>query len=229
MATKTKKKKTKKTRVKMTLWGVILSYPDLHNPKPFKGKVYYRVDALLELDHPQLKELKSALHKVKVATFGEDKSEWPEAGNPGIEDGNEREDSQGYKGRKYIKCSTQQPVPVVGPDGHKFNPQMVKGGMYGNVAICISTWENDGEVGVAIYLEGVQIDTSKESLNFGGGRSVKEMFNLDDDTDGEDESDEDESSSDEEDDSSPPKKNNKKKRNFDDDEDESDEDDDSEE
>lgn len=198
-----KQKKPKRAAVELTLWDVILSYPDLHNPKPYKGKVYYSTDVLMDEDHPQLAELRGALEKVKSATWGDDKSEWPTDTrfNPGIEDGNAREDSKGYKDRKYIRAKTQQPVPVVGPSGKDFNPQMVKGGMFGNVAVRVSAWENEGDLGVSIYLQGVQIDTSKKGLNFGGGKSVQKMFELGDkDEDDDTESDNTHSDSDDSDD-----------------------------
>lgn len=177
------KKKTKKAFVEMTLWDVILSYPDLHDPKPFKGKIYYRTDVLLDEDHPQLDELRKAITKVKKDTWGPDKSEWPKSEKPLIGDGNKREDQKGYKDRRFITPSTQTPVPVVDLRGKPFNPQMVKGGMFANVAIRISSWEFDGDEGVSIYLQGVQVDTKKPGLNFGGGKSVKQMFNIDADED----------------------------------------------
>lgn len=216
-----KKKKKSKAAVDLTLWDVILSYPDLHQPKPYKGKIYYRTDVLLEQDHPQLKELRAKLKEVKIEAFGDDETEWPEDGNPYIQNGDEREDSQGYKGRKYITASTQTPVPVVDPKGKTFNAQMVKGGMFANVAIRIAEWEYDGDVGVSIYLQGVQIDTSKPGLNFGGGKSVKQMFDLGDD-DEDDEDAEDTDGDDENEEDKPRKKKKKPARDDDEDEEESD-------
>lgn len=194
------KKKKKKAAVEMTLWDVILSYPDLHDPKPYKGKIYYRTDVLLENDHPQLKDLRLNIKKVKVETWGTDESEYPVAENPLIKKGDDREDQTGYKGRRYITPSTQTPVPVVDLKGKVFNPQMVKGGMFANVAIRISAWEFDGDEGISIYLQGVQIDTSKASLNFGGGKSVKQMFSRDEEENSDDDDvDSDDSDSDEDD------------------------------
>jgi hypothetical protein len=198
-----KKKKKKPAAIEMTLWNVILSYPDLHDPKPYKGKIYYRTDILLEKDHPQLKELRMALKSVKIDVWGDDETEWPEKGNPYILNGDEREDQPGYADRRYVTASTQTPVPVVDPKGKTFNPQMVKGGMFANVAVRISGWEFDGDVGVSIYLQGVQIDTSKPSLNFGGGKSVKQMFSRDDDDADDSDSDDTEESDDEDEDDRP--------------------------
>lgn len=229
MAVKTKKKGKKKAAVDKTLWDVILSYPDLYDPKPFKGNIRYRTDVLMDKDHPQLGELRAAIKKVKTEAWGPDKSEWPEptsnAGNrPLLFDGNEREDQKGYKDRMYITPSTQTPVPVIGPNGKEFNPQMVKGGMFGNVAIRISAWDRDGDEGVSIYLQGVQIDTKKPSLNFGGGKSVKQMFSQDE----EDESDSnDENSEDEDEDDQPRSKKKKTKPSSDDEDEDSSESDDS--
>lgn len=216
-----KKKTKKKASVEMTLWNVILSYPDLHDPKPYKGKIYYKTDVLLDKDHPQLKELRQALKRVKVETWGEDADEWPEKGNPFVMNGDEREDQSGYAGRFYITASTQTPVPVVDPKGKTFNAQMVKGGMFANVAVRISAWEFDGDEGVSIYLQGVMIDTSKQGLNFGGGKSVKQMFNLEE---GE-ENEQDEDDSDDEDDQ--PRKAKKKSKPVDEDERDDDDADDS--
>lgn len=218
------KKKSKKAAVEMTLWDVCLSYPDLHDPKPYKGKVYYRTDCLMDEDDPQLGKLRAAIKKVKTEAWGSDKSEWPKAKKPLIQDGNEREDQKGYKDKKFITASTQTPVPVVDPRGKEFNPQMVKGGMFANVAVRISAWEFDGDEGVSIYLQGVQIDTKKPSLNFGGGKSIAQMFKRDGDEDEEesDEEDDFDSSSDDEDEDDKPlaKKKKKKSRVVEDDEDE---------
>lgn len=213
-----KKKKPKKAAIDLTLWDVILSYPDLHEPKPFKGKIYFKTDVLLDKDHPQLGALRAAIKKVKVSTWGEDKTEWPEAKKPLIQDGDAREDQKGYKGRVFITPATQQQVPVVNLNGSKFPAQSVKGGMFGNVAVRISAWEFDGDEGVSIYLQGVMIDTTKDSLNFGGGKSVKQMFDLDEDAEESDDSEEDE---DEED--KPRAK--KKRRVVEEDEDDSDDED----
>lgn len=199
MATKNKKKK-KKAAVEMTLWDVILSYPDLHDPKPYKGKIYYRTDVLMEKADAQLGKLRAAIKQVKTDTWGDDESEWPEAEKPLIQNGDEREDQTGYAGKRYITASTQTPVPVVDPKGKTFNPQMVKGGMFANVAVRISAWEFDGDEGVSIYLQGVQIDTSKPGLNFGGGKSVKQMFSRDDEDGEESESEEEETEEEEEED-----------------------------
>lgn len=171
-------KKAKKASVEMTLWGVVASYPDLHDPKPFKGKVYFKLDCLMDMDHPQLKKLKAAINQVRTEQWGEDKAEWPKgATRVFIQDGNEREDQKAYQDKYYISAKTQQPVPVVDPKGKPFNPQMLKGGMTVNVAIAISAWEFDGDEGVAIYLQGVQVDTSVPKLDgFGGGKSVEQMF-----------------------------------------------------
>ncbi len=173
-----KKVKKKKPFVEMTLWDVILSYPDLHDPKPFKGKIYFQTDVLLDEDHPQLGELRKAIFKVKKDYWGEDKTEWVKTDKPLIQDGNSRSDQKGYKDRRFIVPKTQTPVPVVDLRGKAFNPQMIKGGMFANVAIRVAAWEYEGDEGVAIYLQGVQIDTKKKGLNFGGGKSVAKMFEL---------------------------------------------------
>lgn len=175
MAIKKKGSKKKKPSHELTLWDVVLSYPDLFEPKPYKGKIYYSIDVILDKTDAQVKELKTAVHDVCVEAFGEDQSEWPEK-IAGVQNGDDREDQQGYKGKRFIKAQTQQPVPVVDFSGKSFNPQLVKGGMYGNVAVNICAWEFDGDQGVSIYLQGVQIDTKKKGLNFGGGKSVEQMF-----------------------------------------------------
>jgi hypothetical protein len=179
-------KKKKKSSIELTLWDIVLSYPDLHEPKPYKGKVYYRTDAILDADDAQIGKFKKAVKKVCVDAFGEDKSEWPESVQgkyPFIFDGDERTEQKGYAGKKYIVAQTQTPVPVVDPKGKAFNAQMVKGGMFANIAVNISAWEYEGDEGVSVYLQGVQIDTSKASLNFGGGRSIAQMFKRGEDTD----------------------------------------------
>jgi Protein of unknown function (DUF2815) len=210
-----KQVKKKKVAVELTLWDVCLSYPDLHEPKPYKGKVYYRTDCLLDTDHSQLKELQAAVKKVKTQAFGSDASEWPEgAKKKFIQDGNDREDQEAYRDKLYISASTQTPVPVVDLKGKAFNAQAVKGGMFANVAIRISSWEFDGDEGVSIYLQGVQIDTSKASLNFGGGRSTKQMFNRDGD-DEDTSSDDFDSDSDDSDDDTPRGKKGKKRESDD--------------
>lgn len=223
-----KKAKKKKLAVEMTLWGVILSYPDLHDPKPYKGKIYYKTDVLFEKGHPQLAELREAIKQVKESAWGDDESEWPEEEKPLIKNGNEREDQVGYAGKRYISPSTQTPVPVVDPKGKAFNPQMVKGGMFANVAVRISSWEFDGDEGISIYLQGVQIDTSKPSLNFGGGKSVKQMFSKkDSDDEDADDEDTDQADDDSDDEDEAPRKRAKKKasRPVDEDADEDDQDD----
>lgn len=193
------KRKKKKPAIEMTLWDVVLSYPDLYEPKPYKGKVYYRTDALLGEDHPQLKTLRQNIKKIKTEAFGPDESEWPVSENPLVKKGDERQDNPEYKGKRYLTPSTQTPVPVVDLKGKPFNAQMVKGGMFANVAIRISAWEFDGDEGISIYLQGVQIDTSKASLNFGGGKSVKQMFSRDSESGDDDGLDDDDSDSDEND------------------------------
>src|SRR5258708_1877716 len=133
------KGKKKKVALELTLWDVCLSYPDLHEPKPYKGKTYYKTDCLLDEDHSQLGELRAAIKKVKQEAFGTDTSEWPDgAKKKFVQDGNEREDQPAYKDKLYVSAATQTPVPVVDLKGKSFNPQAVKGGMFANVAIRIS-------------------------------------------------------------------------------------------
>lgn len=231
MATK-KKKKPANRGVEITLFGVILSYPDLHDPKPFKGKVYYRTDILFEKGHPQLTALKEAIHDVKVAAWGDDESEWPEEDKTFIHNGNEREDQASYKNRRFITASTQTPVPVVDLKNKTFDPRQVRGGMWANVAINIRAWEFDGDMGVSIYLQGVQVDTSKPKLDgFGGGRSVDQMFKKsraddEDEEDGDEDTDGNDSDSDDEDDAPARKRKPAKKSRRDEDDDADDEEDD---
>ncbi len=228
------KKKVKKPSVELTLWDVCLSYPDLYEPKPYKGKIYYRTDVLMDSDHPQLGALREAIKSIKTEMWGKDKDEWPEAtqnaGNkPLVFNGDNREDQAGYKGKKFCTPSTQTPVPVVDLKGKAFNAQLVKGGMFANVAVRVSGWGFDGDEGVSIYLQGVQIDSSKASLNFGGGKSVEQMFSKkkgkasdsDDEDEGEEDQDESEDQEDDEDDQ-PRSKKKKPARDADEDEDEDD-------
>lgn len=189
---KKKAAKKKSYGVDLTLWDVILSYPDLHEPKPYKGKIYYRTDVLFDKDDPQVKSIKKAERDIKSKLWGEDKSEWPD-NKAFVRDGDEREDQKAYKGKYYITASTQQPVPVIKGSGGPFNPQMVKGGMFANVAIRLSSWEFDGDEGASIYLQGVQIDTSKPGLNFGGGKTVEQMFKKSKASDHDEDADSDES------------------------------------
>lgn len=208
-------KKPKKPSVEMTLWGVILSFPDLHNPKPYKGKTYYKTDMLFDEDHPQLGELRKAIKKVRTTAFGDDKDEWPEGAQKiFVQNGDTREDQAAYKDKLFVSVATQTPVPIVDLKGKAFNPQSVKGGMTANVAVNITTWDNEGDQGMSIYLQGVQIDTTIPSLNFGGGKSVKAMFNKGDDED----NNEEEQDNDEDDQPRSKKKKGKKtSMNFDDD------------
>jgi hypothetical protein len=215
-------KKKKFHRIEMVLYGV-LSYPDLHQPKPFKGKTYYRTDILLDNDDPQLAVLKKKIHAVRVKTWGDDKTEWPDGARKRfIQDGNEREDQKTYEDKMYVSVSTQQPVPVIDPKGKAFSPALVKGGMFAKVAVCVSPWDNEGEEGMSIYLQGVMIDTTKEKLaGFGGGKSAKQLFGLEE-SDDEDDSDDDSEDQDDEDEDLPRSKKKKKpakSRDFDEDDD----------
>jgi hypothetical protein len=223
-------KKKKFHRIEMVLYGV-LSYPDLHQPKPFKGKTYYRTDVLLDSDDPQIAALKKKINTVRVKTWGDDKTEWPEGAKKRfIQDGNEREDQKTYEDKMYVSVSTQQPVPVIDPKGKAFSPALVKGGMFAKVAVCVSPWDNEGEEGMSIYLQGVMIDTSKEKLaGFGGGKSAKQLFGLESDDEDSDEDDESDDGDDEDEEDMPrgkKKKPAKKKRPVDEDEDEDEDSDD---
>lgn len=213
----------------MVLYGV-LSYPDLHQPKPFKGKTYYRTDILFDQDDAQLAVLKKKIHEVRVKTWGADKTEWPEGAKKRfIQDGNEREDQKTYEDKMYVSVSTQQPVSVIDPKGKAFSAAMVKGGMFAKVAVCLSPWDNEGEEGMSIYLQAVMVDTTKEKLaGFGGGKSANQLFGLDSEED-ESESEESEDEEDEEEDLPRSKKKKKAPVGEDESEDEQPEDNDEEE
>lgn len=222
-------KKKKFERIELVVYGV-LSYPDLANPKPYKGKIYYRTDVLFEQDDPQIAVLKKKINQVRVKTWGDDKEEWPEGARKSfIKDGNEREDQSTYQDKSYITVSTQQAVPVIDYKGRNFSAQMVKGGVFAKVALCISPWDNDGEEGLSVYLQGVMVDTSKEKLpGFGGGKSAKQMFGLEDSDDGESEEEDDDAEDHEDEEEDLPKKKKKpaKKVVEEEDEDESEDDED---
>lgn len=214
-------KKKKFHRVEMVLYGV-LSYPDLHQPKPYKGKTYYRTDILFDQDDPQLAVLKKKINEVRVKTWGSDKTEWPEGAKKRfIQDGNEREDQSTYEDKMYTSVSTQSPVPCIDPKGKAFSPQMVKGGMFAKVAVCISPWDNEGEEGMSIYLQGVMVDTTKEKLaGFGGGKSAKQLFGLEGEGEADSSDDEAEERQDDDEDEDLPRSKKKKKPPVDEDEDE---------
>lgn len=190
----------KSPNVEMALYG-ILSYPKLHNPKPYKGKIYYSTDILFDQDDAQLSVLKKKINAVRVKTWGKDKTEWPEkAKKRFIQDGNEREDQPTYADRSYIAVSTQQPVSVITPSGKSFNAQLVRGGMKARVVVSIVPWDNEGDEGLSVYLQGIIIDPTEERLpGFGGGKSAKQLLQIAgiddedaDDDEGEDAEDEDE-------------------------------------
>lgn len=236
--------KKKKFVVDVTLKNVVLSFPDLHSPKPYKNKITYKTDVLMDPTDPQWSLLKKKVKAAKIGMWGEDESEWPEQEHPILKDGNDRQDQKEYKGKKFITPRSDFPVAVLDPTGKKFNPQMVKGGMFAQVAIDICAYDNDNGQGVAIYLAGVLIDTETEALPFGGGKPVEERFGLkkrsahdddENDTDEEEQEDEDDQprskkkkakpiydededndhSNDEEDDTPPKSKKKKPAKNYD--------------
>lgn len=216
--------KKKFERLEMVLYGV-LSYPDLSNPKPFKGKVYYRTDILFDQDDPQLAILKKKINKVRVLNWGADKDEWPEkARKRFIQDGNEREDQPTYQDKMYVTVATQTPVDVIDTKGRAFSAAMVRGGMFAKVALSISPWENDGDEGMSLYLQGVMVDTAKAPLpGFGGKKSAKALFGIKDseeDTDDEDDGEEVDEDEDEDDKPRGKKSSTKKKASRHDDEEE---------
>jgi hypothetical protein len=175
---KKSKAKPKNPSVALTLWDVILSYPDLHEPKPYMGKIRYRTDVLLDSDHADLSALKKAVSKVRVTSFGDDKTEWPKGAKKKlIHDGNEREDQKTYKDRFYITAGSNNPVPIVDLKGKTVPAQQIRGGMMANVAVTVGKYNFEGKEGVTIYLNGIQLDPAKKVLpGFGGGPSVEKMF-----------------------------------------------------
>lgn len=182
-----KKKKAAKAKLpskELVIWDCILSYPVLDKPKLFKGNLYYSIDGLLEKNDAQCKEIRTAIKEIAVEMFGEDESEWPEKIHM-LQNGDDNQDSKGYKGRRFFKASTKNfgPANVIDANGKPFNPAMVKGGMYGNIAINISGWENEGDYGISIYLQGVQVDAKKPYEAFGGGKSAAQLFGTDKDDD----------------------------------------------
>jgi hypothetical protein len=229
-----KKKKASFETYELTIKDVILSYPVLANPKPFKGKSYYSIDGLMKKNHPQIERFKKLIELARKDAYGPDKSEWPDDMKEFILNGDDNEGSQGYAGKFYFKASTQNAVPVVDMEKKAFSPSAVKGGMWGSIAVNIKAWENDGDTGVSVYLAGVQVNTDRDYDAFGGGKSVDSMFgDSDNDDDNQAEDDEDEKAvkkkkkvvveDDEDEDYTPPKKK-KKPIVIEDDEDEEEDD-----
>lgn len=171
-----KKKKAKEKRVEITLWDKVLSFPDLHDPKPYNGKVTYKTDILFDEDDEQLEELQELITELHTTAWGDDESEWPDEKIIRIKDGSEREDQKAYKGKMFITAKSDFPVTIKDFKGRDFNAQLVRGGMFANVALDLACWDNDFGEGSSAYLAGIQIDTTKKALAFGGGKPFEERF-----------------------------------------------------
>jgi hypothetical protein len=205
--------------VEVELWDVILSYPQLHEPKPYNGKITYSVEILMEEDSQARQDLKKAIFKLAKETWGPDKSEWPDKVAM-IKDGNEKSDSKGYEGRFFIKATSKNPVEVIDQKNKEFNAQSVRGGMYANVAVNVSIWDNDSGEGLSVWLHSIQIITNKKGEDFGGGKPAADRFKKKSSSSRDE--DEDQDDTDDEDEDEKPSKKSKKKtsKHEDDDEDE---------
>lgn len=221
-----KKAKKKKPLVEFTMYDVVLSYPVLDEAREFRGKKYFQVDIIFDEDHAQLKQLNSAINGVAKKAWGEDKSEWPEKiQRP--QDGNEREDQAGYKGKRFLSLKTTFRPDVIDIKGREFSGASVKGGMHANVAFNITTWAMpDGDEGLSCFLHSVQVDQTKKYTPFGGGTPTADRYKkgrAEDEEEDEDQDDDDgEDQEDDEDDQPRGKKKKKSAPAEDDDEDDSD-------
>lgn len=223
------KPKKKNDSMEMVVKG-ILSYPHLRTPRAYDedSKAYYQTDILFEADDEQLATIRKNINKVRVGKWGEDKTEWPkEAAKRFLIDGNTRADQATYKDRFYIAVKTGEDneVPIITPKGQPFTGK-VEGGMIAEVAIRISPWSRKNKEGLSLWLQAVMIDPKTEKLpGFGGAKSAKTLFGLEDADESEDhDTDNSDDADDEEDDTPRGKKKPSKKKPVDEDEDEDEDD-----
>lgn len=178
------------------------SFPSLSKPRAFKegNTPKYEVTLLIPKSR-DISGIKKAIEAAKVEKFGKNKEKWPKMKYPTpLRDGDEKQDTAGYKGHWYIKATSQKAPMIIDKAREEISASEVYAGAFINAGVNVSAYEyKEGNLtsrGVVAYLQLVQLDNEKKGKPFGSSVSVDDFFSDEDEEELEDDDFSDDSDSD---------------------------------
>jgi len=207
-----------------------LSYPSIFVAKEFKGKKSWSIQMLFDKDS-DLSELEVAAQNAAIEKWGSDISKWPSKkvkskktgkilnvsllASPFRDGDIEKPDKEEYEGMIFIGASCAKRAPEVLSQKRKLiieDDGSIKAGDYCRAKVVASAYDVEGSVGVKFTLLAVQKLETGDALG-GGGSSVDDFDDVDEDEAedmDEEENDSEEDSEEEEEEDEKPSKSKKK-------------------
>lgn len=191
-----KQKKDAKFKCKSPEFRV--AFAQVFEPKAYNdGKPKFSVTMLFKKSTP-LKALERIIDNAAAEKWGPDKTKWSKKLMLPIQDGDDKPELAGYKGRFYAKASSLDQPIIVGTerdeDGKLVRletPSEFYSGCYAWCSLFAKAWENPEfkTKGVSLYLGNIQ--KLKDGKKFGGRMDPDDEFEEIDEEDNEDEDEED--------------------------------------
>lgn len=181
-----------------------VSFPNVYEAKAYEDSEPKFSCTLLFKKNVDLSSLKKAVHAAKVKKWGSDETKWPKKIRSPFNDGDEKEDLDGYEGMIYITATNRFKPQVV---DRKLEPIAEESGdfyagCYAQFALRAFAYGGKPtpyKPGISFSLESIQ--KVKDGEPFSGRMNAEDVFGELDDEDGDDtSSDEDDSDSEDEDD-----------------------------
>lgn len=168
---------------KVTTPSFVTSFPRLEKPEAYQegSKPAYSLVALFD-EGADLTEMRKCVTRAKVEAFGKDKALWPKEIQTPWRDGNERDDVDGYEGKTYATFRTYNKPLIIDRNREKIEDfSEIYPGVIGRASIVVKATESAGKYYISFYLQGFQ--KIKDGERLGGGASVKDFGDIEDEDD----------------------------------------------
>lgn len=138
-----------------------LSYPKLFKAEAFNGQdaKFSTVLLIPKLPKEGMNPLVNAMNNAGKEKLGADKTKWPQGLARPFNDGDTKQDKEGYAGHWFINVKAKNKPVVLGPDKEVLEEgsPLVYPGCYARASLLAYTYEYMGKKGFGFYLRGVQI------------------------------------------------------------------------
>lgn len=172
---------------RITLKNIRISYANFFEPRPSDpnnpdSPLKYSTSLIIPKDHPQVEYIEAKIKEAAEAKFGTKADQVLKKGNP-LRDGDEdREGDPAYANSYFLNSSSKRKPQVVDRQlNHILDESEIWSGCYVNISIAFFGYEVNGNKGVGVGLNNVQL--FKEGPRLGGAPNAEEEFEAVDDDD----------------------------------------------
>jgi hypothetical protein len=151
-----------------------VSFPHVFKPSSFEGQEPKYSLVMLFVKGSELKDMKRAANNAAVEKWGP-KEKWPKNMRNPFRDGDEKAETDGYKGCTFVSASSKQRPQVVDNQVNEIIEESVfYPGCYARATLIAFAYDTKGNKGISFALQNIQ--KLGDGPAFSGRKNAKEEF-----------------------------------------------------